>query len=349
MSTNPRNTRSSNWASSERRRYTTGFLIKSYAPDWIVSIFLWGLFTYLGTVSGFRRDFSLTDTSIQHRFALHERVPEYAGFIISTVTPLVVIPVVSLLTPARGIADIHSGCLGAIVSLAITGCITGFCKVLVGRPRPDLIDRCQPALGSANAPIYGLATYAICTTTDSHIMNDGWRSFPSAHSSLCFAGLTFLSLYLGGKLHLWDQVGSGIKAWVTVTPMCAAAVVAITRTMDNRHHATDVIAGSLLGIGVAYFTYRQYYPPLNSPTSHIPYPPLRRLSDALPLHGDDDGPGGQARNSERAYRDDEEHTMGLAHELETRPRRSESIDLRHPEGAASSPAGKIVDSSPRSQ
>ena len=43
--------------------------------------------------------------------------------------------------------------------------------------------------------------------------------------------------------------------------------------MDYRHHWQDVTAGSFLGLGLAFFAYRQYYPPLSDPMSHRPYKP----------------------------------------------------------------------------
>ena len=43
--------------------------------------------------------------------------------------------------------------------------------------------------------------------------------------------------------------------------------------MDYRHQWQDVLTGSLLGLVVSYFAYRQYYPPLTSDISHQPYPP----------------------------------------------------------------------------
>jgi diacylglycerol diphosphate phosphatase/phosphatidate phosphatase len=54
-------------------------------------------------------------------------------------------------------------------------------KLTVGRPRPDVIDRCRPAEGSANGAVFGLVTSAICTRTD--LLKDGFRSFPSGHAS----------------------------------------------------------------------------------------------------------------------------------------------------------------------
>ena len=48
--------------------------------------------------------------------------------LICGIAPAVLIPVVSLLTPARGIADIHAGWLGLFVSLAIAGSVTNIVK-----------------------------------------------------------------------------------------------------------------------------------------------------------------------------------------------------------------------------
>ncbi|KAI7946231.1 hypothetical protein MJO29_010758, partial [Puccinia striiformis f. sp. tritici] len=75
----------------------------------------------------------------------------------------------------------------------------------IGRPRPNMLSHCHPGLNAANAgcPSYGLSNSSICTTPiNSCDFQDGFPSFPSGHSSVAFAGLDFLSLYLAGKLHL---------------------------------------------------------------------------------------------------------------------------------------------------
>jgi diacylglycerol diphosphate phosphatase/phosphatidate phosphatase len=73
-----------------------------------------------------------------------------------------------------------------------TPLITDIIKNTVGRPRPDLISRCRPQKGT---PEHELLTISICTQTNEHILQEGWRSFPSGHSSFAFAGLGFLTLY----------------------------------------------------------------------------------------------------------------------------------------------------------
>ena len=141
-------------------------------------------------------------------------------------------PVLNLIF-VQSLWDLHNSWLGLVLSLTLTGSISNLVKVCVGRPRPgespgilsvkfrdesfatilDLISRCLPVPGSMDSPVWGLSNYTICTQTDENILKDGFRSFPSGHASLSFAGLGFLSFYLAGKLHLWDERG------YTVSPL----------------------------------------------------------------------------------------------------------------------------------
>ena len=60
--------------SPQRRRR----LLFSYAPDWIITVGLWIALYFIDKVDGFRREFSITDTSLQHTFAVHERIPVWS-------------------------------------------------------------------------------------------------------------------------------------------------------------------------------------------------------------------------------------------------------------------------------
>jgi membrane-associated phospholipid phosphatase len=83
-------------------------------------------------------------------------------------------------------------------------------KNLFGHWRPDLLSRCNPDI--ANLAKYAVGGYtnttqgvylvsaAICQSTDSGTLDDGFRSFPSGHSSFSAAGLVYLSLFLASKL-----------------------------------------------------------------------------------------------------------------------------------------------------
>ncbi|TFK72189.1 acid phosphatase/Vanadium-dependent haloperoxidase [Pluteus cervinus] len=257
-------------------------LFRSYAPDWILTIGLALCFFLLDKVNGYRREFSVSDTSLRHTFAVHERVPDVALYMICFVSPLLIQPVINFCT-VRSWWDFHNGTLGLILGLSLTGAVTQIVKITVGRPRPDLIDRCQPPIGTVD-PEFGLSNWTICTRLD--LLNDGFRSFPSGHSSLSFAGLGFLSYYLAGKLHLFDRRGQAHKAWLSLGPFAAAALVAVSRTMDYRHHWQDVLTGSILGTVTSYFAYRQYYPSLADERSHRPYSPRIKRDEFhdIPMH-----------------------------------------------------------------
>lgn len=92
---------------------------------------------------GFRRQFSLTDTSLQHTYAVHERVPVWLLLVLAAAVPLVVIFIVGGLM-RRSVVDVHNGVLGLLLAFSLTIVITDILKLLGGRPRPDIIDRCQP-------------------------------------------------------------------------------------------------------------------------------------------------------------------------------------------------------------
>jgi diacylglycerol diphosphate phosphatase/phosphatidate phosphatase len=62
------------------------------------------------------------------------------------------------------------------------------------------------------------------------------------------------------------------KAWLLLVPLLCSTLVSISRTMDYRHHATDVIAGAIVGIATSWFSYRQYYPVRPSLTSYTQGP-----------------------------------------------------------------------------
>ncbi|WWD20617.1 hypothetical protein CI109_105093 [Kwoniella shandongensis] len=254
------------------KKMTFKTVVASYAFDWVLALALWGVLAILNRSAGHKREFSLTDTSIQHSFATHERVPpKLLGFISVGIPLLCLLPLSTLVS--RNSWDVHNSILGLFTSFTVTGVVTQIIKMSVGRPRPDLIARCLPAPGATDHAVFGLSTVDICTSTNKFLLDDGFKSFPSGHSSLSFSGLAFLSLYLAGKMHLWDVRGHRTRAWAALSPLLGGVMVAISRTEDNRHHWQDVLVGSLLGTFIAWVAYRTYYPALSHRECHLPLAP----------------------------------------------------------------------------
>lgn len=88
----------------------------------------------------------------------------------------------------------NAGWLGLGVAYAGVFMATQGLKVLVGRPRPDLLARCDPDTSQIdNFAVSGLGTtltgaptmvcYKICRQQTSTLTIEGFSSFPSGHSS----------------------------------------------------------------------------------------------------------------------------------------------------------------------
>ncbi|XP_063847802.1 phospholipid phosphatase 5-like isoform X2 [Scylla paramamosain] len=87
-----------------------------------------------------------------------------------------------------------------------------------------------------------------------------------------FCSLGFLSLWICGKLGVFKpRRGQGWKLVMALVPLVVALMVALSRTTDYHHHWQDVLVGSMLGLLISYVCYRQYYPRLSSPHSHLSY------------------------------------------------------------------------------
>lgn len=105
-------------------------------------------------------------------------------------------------------------------------------------------------------------------------------------------------------MHVMDNRGEVWKTIIIMIPVLGATLIAVSRIVDNRHHPFDVITGSMLGVFVAWASYRQYFPSVFEPwkkgrahairtwgTEPIG-PPVRLLSqpydDAAPLRNPDE-------------------------------------------------------------
>jgi diacylglycerol diphosphate phosphatase/phosphatidate phosphatase len=96
---------------------------------------------------------------------------------------------------------------------------------------------------------------------------------------MSFAGLTYLALFLAGRLHLFaphSTHGKHLYAYaLSAAPLLLASYIASSRVSDFRHRGSDVIGGALIGIFFGILAFRYYYPWLSSPLSGTPWMTLR--------------------------------------------------------------------------
>lgn len=340
-------------------------IVISYVLDYVFIIAFAVGFWELNLLEPFHQHFSLDNKNIQYPFAVKERITIQEALLISLLTPLVIIIVFTLVldgllsnhkpstTDGSGrrklnspyrfkdrLWELNCGILGLLLSEAMAFVITQILKNAVGKPRPDFIDRCQPASGSQDPPVYGLSNSTICQGEPS-LIKDGFRSWPSGHSSSSFAGLFYLTLYLSGKLHIMDKRGEVWKMIIVIIPCMAASMIAISRIMDARHHPFDVISGSLLGILTAWIAYRQYFPPLSEPWKkgraypirtwgREPIAPPTSVYSRRSSHDEDDDDATPLRNVSRRQFYDEENIARSSQEIPFVPNSDPGPSDSHP-------------------
>ncbi|PKS11304.1 hypothetical protein jhhlp_003066 [Lomentospora prolificans] len=249
-----------------------GLWQRTYAADYMgfaILLFLYLMMVFF--VEPFHRMFFINDLNISYPHAEVERVPVTMNFVYALFIPLGVLILYNLI--ARSPAHKHEVTyLSFAIAVILTSFITDLIKNTVGRPRPDLLARCKPAMGTEPNT---LVTIDVCTETDHHTLHDGWRSFPSGHSSFSFAGLGFLSIFFAGQLHVFRHTHGGrdlSRALLCLAPLLGAALIAISRCEDYRHDVYDVCCGSILGFTIAYWSYRRHWPSLTARNCDQPYP-----------------------------------------------------------------------------
>ncbi|KAI5463034.1 PAP2 superfamily-domain-containing protein [Mariannaea sp. PMI_226] len=228
-------------------------LLFSYVSDWLALCVVAGISAALGNITPHMRPFSLSSPDIAFPFTEHELVPSYLLLILNSIVPIVVILVVTLIlvpgttvpkgTPSgliwrRKMWELHVGWLGLALSLVSAWAFTQCMKNLFGKPRPDLLDRCIPDIEHVAKYVVGgglawgdnngqLVSAAICTQKDKAKLDDGFRSYPSGHSSSAAAGLIYLSLFLASKF-------SVTIPYVMPSPAAAASAVTGNKAFPSR-------------------------------------------------------------------------------------------------------------------
>lgn len=288
-------------------------------------------------ISGFHRPFSLTDVAIAY-----PNKPDIVSIsvlvIVALVVPAVVIVVLrlgNLLRHRDGDAwrrafwEVHVGWLGLCVSLALTLFVTSGLKDVVGKPRPDLLARCQPRLtniteyivggfgNSLNSEAESLVSSALCQQTDKRLLDDGFAAFPSGHSSFACAGLIYLSLWLcarfclgmpyldlslAGSLRETDKRAATAPVrdkqaspplWQTafaITPILAALFICSSRYADFHHAGFDIIAGAVIGTVIGWTSFRFYHLPVRRGYGLLTWGPRKRRQAFLGAIEDDETP-----------------------------------------------------------
>ncbi|KIV99863.1 uncharacterized protein PV09_08531 [Verruconis gallopava] len=284
----------------------------SYIFDWVIVIVFLAIAGALNFVEPVKRDFSLTDRAISFPYR-KDTISIPVLFIIAVAVPIVVIAVVSLLFVRfpinstdprsssslwrRKLWELHAGWLGLALATTLSLLLTQTMKNMFGKHRPDFLARCNPDVANmGNFTVGGftsellegtsvLVDWQICISKNGSGVGykefiDGFRSFPSGHSTIAFAGLAYLSLYLATKLSTTIPGTASAFAGrsnareraaapplyllvIVLIPIAAAIYIVSTRYTDNKHAGFDILFGSAEGLVCAWFAIRWYHPPIS--------------------------------------------------------------------------------------
>ncbi|KAI8629095.1 acid phosphatase/Vanadium-dependent haloperoxidase [Xylariaceae sp. FL1651] len=248
-------------------------VIFSYVFDWLILIIVGLIGYFLGNVTPNKRPFSLQDPNISFPVTEHETVTSTLLLIFNSIVPIGVILIVALVfvpgrtvpegTPAsliwrRKLWELHIGWLGLALSLVSAWIVTQGMKNLFGKPRPDLLSRCMPDVANVMQYVVGfsspslatsgggsyngqLVSANICTNPDKAFLDDGFRSYPSGHSSSSAAGLIYLSFFLASKF----AITLPFVPQETLARDSSAVTAFPSRLNHHRHHRANNNASAL--------------------------------------------------------------------------------------------------------
>ncbi|KAJ5949775.1 hypothetical protein N7454_001359 [Penicillium verhagenii] len=252
-------------------------VVLSYIIDWvfIIAVALFGYAFYKQTPN--QHPFSLTDPSISYPYTEHETVTDTTLVLVSVLAPAAIILIAALAiipgtaapagikpskyqTLRRKLWEWNAGWMGLAVALAGVWMSTQGLKVLIGKPRPDLLARCNPRLDD-------ITTYAV-------------------GGLVSFSGLGYLTLWLcakfsigfpylptypvEGKTHTDDQSSVRTRGAappvplmiIAFVPTATAFFIASSRWFNYRHHGFDIIFGSIMGMAFAWIGFNMYHLPI---------------------------------------------------------------------------------------
>jgi diacylglycerol diphosphate phosphatase/phosphatidate phosphatase len=166
----------------------------------------------------------------------------------------------------KSFADVSSGILGLLYSLATGTCFQVILKKSIGGLRPHFLAVCEPIIpeGVVGVGFNGIMYRVdqVCTGDRGRI-NNALQSFPSGHSEIAFAGLGYLTIYLFTHLRIPDRnktERTGFWRMILVLmPLLLATYIACTLVLGYHHHATDCFFGAAIGIVTASLGYRSAY------------------------------------------------------------------------------------------
>lgn len=181
--------------------------------------------------------------------------------------------------------NVHGGVCTILTAIGISEFVTQVFKFYVGRLRPNFYAMC------------GFDKTTLQCTNGEEMEMEARMSFPSGHSSLSFCGMMVLVLFFIGRVGFgrgekqYSMLRYKFSVLLSFVPLLFAFWCATSRLVDNWHHPSDILAGSILGAVSASIAYHLWYPHVFNAHAGIPLSAIQQnqqepkvvSSDFMPL------------------------------------------------------------------
>ena len=171
---------------------------------------------------------------------------------------------------------LHDTVVGYLEGFALTLGVMEVLKVSVGRLRPDFQERalryhCHTEI-VAGLDCATVAPLASDPEEARWILNDGRKSFPSGHAATAAFMSSYLIYAIGGR-YVWGSTATSTSRSVGIVAqgllLGVGVFTASSRYMDARHHMSDILAGSALGLSMAALSYWRRFDASGKPRRRV--------------------------------------------------------------------------------
>lgn len=203
------------------------------------------------------------DPKYQQPFLPYETVPFLLLIAVCVVTPVFIM--IGYVIASKNLDLFFCVASSLLMGFGICFMLSESFKLGVRRPRPYAAYKIP-----FDTPNYNL----IETAFRKQIIKEGFKSFPSGHTSNGLCGTTMLFLFFtgqaqfnGSKRSIWLSI---LIELILIYPVLIGVGVGISRVLDKRHHITDVLFGAFIGVFSSSFSFFFHFYPIWSKKSSLP-------------------------------------------------------------------------------
>jgi len=179
--------------------------------------------------------------------------------------------------------------LALTLAITLNMSVTNVIKICFGVPRPDYLNRCFPHkyednMVKYNRPYIPDSINFQCEQSHASSIDpfnvEARKSFPSGHCAMIMAMSYVANWYIWNRAYSSTKVGPGVRVIGYFVGYLPTVIIASERIRAHRHHATDVIAGVIIGLVSGYISIVSYFHKVNRISSCPLGKPLIQIQDA---------------------------------------------------------------------